>query len=48
MINGNLRLKELSLTISHFRFLKAVLLSRFPDVKLPVTRPEGGASRQEA
>ncbi len=38
----------LTLTIGHFRFLKAVLLSRFPDVKLPVTRPEGGASKQEA
>jgi len=48
MVNGNLRLKELTLTIGHFRFLKAVLLSRFPDVNLPVTRPEGGASKQDA
>jgi len=48
MVNGNLRLKELTLTIGHFKFLKAVLLSRFPDVKLPVARPEGGASIQKS
>jgi hypothetical protein len=31
MVNGNLRLKELASTIGHFKFLKAALLSRFPD-----------------
>lgn len=46
MVKGNLRLKELALTIGHFKFLKTVLLSRFPDAKLPVTRSEGGASKQ--
>ncbi|MBA7468058.1 hypothetical protein ES707_03299 [subsurface metagenome] len=46
MINGNLRLKELALAIGHFKFLKTVLLSRFPDAKLPVTRSERGASKQ--
>lgn len=40
MANGNLRLKELALTIGHFRFLKAALLSRFPDAKL-AARSEG-------
>lgn len=46
LLNGNQRLKELALTISHFKFLKAALLSRFPDAKLAVSRPEGGASGQ--
>jgi|SRR5665213_2082437 len=32
--NGQRRLKELAVTITHFRFLKAALLSRFPDYKL--------------
>lgn len=31
--NGQRRLQELALAISHFRFLKTVILSRFPDVK---------------
>lgn len=31
--NGQRRLQELATTISHFRFLKAALLSRFPDFK---------------
>jgi hypothetical protein len=32
--NGQRRLKELATTISHFKFLKAAILSRFPDFKL--------------
>jgi hypothetical protein len=31
--NGQRRLKELAATISHFRFLKAAMLSRFQDFK---------------
>ena len=31
--NGQRRLQDLALAISHFRFLKAVILSRFPDFK---------------
>jgi hypothetical protein len=31
--NGQRRLQELAATIPHFKFLKAVLLSRFPDFK---------------
>ena len=30
---GQRRLRELAVTISHFRFLKAAMLSRFPDFK---------------
>jgi hypothetical protein len=33
--NGQRRLKELASTISHFKFLKAATLSRFPDYKAP-------------
>lgn len=33
--NGQRRLEELVTTIAHFRFLKAALLSRFPDFKPP-------------
>ena len=33
--SGQRRLQELALTISHFRFLKAATLSRFPDFKPP-------------
>jgi len=33
--NGQRRLEELATTLSHFRFLKAELLSRFPDFKPP-------------
>jgi hypothetical protein len=29
--NGQRRLKELSAAITHFKFLKAAMLSRFPD-----------------
>ena len=43
MVNGNLRLTELTLTIGHFKFLKAALLSRFPDAKPAAARSEGGA-----
>ena len=31
--NGQRRLKELAGTITHFKFLKAATLSRFPDYK---------------
>ena len=34
--NGQRRLEELTNTISHFRFLKAAALSRFPDYKSTV------------
>jgi len=34
--NGQRRLKELNAAITHFRFLKAAILSRFPDFK-PLT-----------
>jgi hypothetical protein len=33
--NGQRRLKELASSISHFKFLKAATLSRFPDFKAP-------------
>lgn len=33
MTNGENRLKDIAVTISHFKFLKAALLSRFPDFK---------------
>jgi hypothetical protein len=33
--NGQRRLKELATTITHFRFMKAAMLSRFPDFKPP-------------
>jgi hypothetical protein len=33
IMNGQRRLKELATEISHFRFLKAAVLSRFPDHK---------------
>lgn len=35
--SGQRRLRELALTISHFRFLKAAMLSRFPDFKPPAS-----------
>lgn len=34
--NGQRRLKELAGEISHFKFLKTAILSRFPDQKAPV------------
>ncbi len=36
--NGQRRLKELANTISHFKFVKAALLSRFPDFQPPQPR----------
>jgi hypothetical protein len=33
--NGQRRLKELATEITHFKFLKAAMLSRFPDFKPP-------------
>lgn len=36
IMNGQRRLKELASEISHFRFMKAAVLSRFPDYKAPV------------
>ena len=33
--SGQRRLQELAVTISHFKFLKAAMLSRFPDFKPP-------------
>jgi hypothetical protein len=36
IINGQRRLKELASEISHLRFMKAAVLSRFPDYKAPV------------
>ena len=33
--NGQRRLKELATEITHFKFLKAAMLSRFPDLKPP-------------
>ena len=35
--NGQRRLKELATAITHFKFLKAATLSRFPDFKPEVT-----------
>jgi hypothetical protein len=33
--NGQRRLKELATTLTHFKFLKAAVLSRFPDLNPP-------------
>jgi hypothetical protein len=33
MANGESRLKDLAVSIGHFKFLKAALLSRFPEFK---------------
>lgn len=35
--NGQRRLKELAEAIAHFKFIKAAVLSRFPDYKSPVS-----------
>jgi len=37
ILNGQRRLKELTSEIAHFRFLKAAVLSRFPDFKTEAT-----------
>jgi hypothetical protein len=34
--NGQRRLKELNSSIAHFKFLKAAVLSRFPEFRAPV------------
>ena len=44
--NGQRRLKELSAAITHFKFLKAAILSRFPDFK-PLT-PNNEQARNSA
>jgi len=36
IMNGQRRLRELASEISHFRFMKATVLSRFPDYKAPI------------
>jgi hypothetical protein len=36
IMNGQRRLQELASEISHFRFMKAAVLSRFPDYKAPI------------
>ena len=41
--NGQRRLKELATSITHFKFLKAALVSRFPDYKPIVAREEFGS-----
>jgi hypothetical protein len=46
VVNGDRRLKELALTIGHLKFLKAALLSRFPDFKPPVDSFKDKASKQ--
>lgn len=33
IVNGQRRLKELGSSITHFKFMKAAMLSRFPDYK---------------
>ncbi len=38
--NGQRRLQELALTISHFKFLKTAILSRFPDFKPPAANKQ--------
>ena len=46
MVNGDRRLKELALMIGHFKFLKAALLSRFPDSNPLASPSKGTASNQ--
>ena len=36
--NGQRRLRDLAVSISHFKFLKTAMLSRFPDYKAPASR----------
>jgi hypothetical protein len=38
IINGQRRLKELSAMISHFKFVKTAMLTRFPDYKSTSTK----------
>ena len=37
ILNGQRRLKELGASIAHFKFLKAAMLSRFPEYKPPAS-----------
>ena len=37
ILNGQRRLKELGASIAHFKFLKAAMLSRFPDYRPPAS-----------
>ena len=39
ILNGQRRLKELATEIAHFKFMKAAVLSRFPDFKVQVQAP---------
>ncbi|HSU53723.1 MAG TPA: hypothetical protein VLT36_06665, partial [Candidatus Dormibacteraeota bacterium] len=39
--NGQKRLNELDVAITHFKFLQTVLMTRFPDLKL---EPKAGTS----
>ena len=34
IVNGKRRLNDLGVTIGHFQFLRAALVTRFPDIKL--------------
>ena len=36
--NGQRRLRDLAVSISHFKFLRTAMLSRFPDYKAPASR----------
>jgi hypothetical protein len=46
LVNGDRRLSEFALMIGHFKFLKAALLSRFPDFKPQVDAAKGNLSRR--
>jgi hypothetical protein len=41
--NGQRRLRELATTITHFKFLKVAILSRFPDFKPPAANNQAAA-----
>jgi hypothetical protein len=43
ILNGQRRLKELADTISHFKFLKTALLTRFPNLKPGLTKQESNS-----
>jgi hypothetical protein len=45
--NGQRRLSELAVTVGHFQFLKAALLTRFPDFKPSEAPPIAGASARK-
>jgi hypothetical protein len=38
ILNGQRRLKELTASIAHFKFLKAAVLSRFPEYRPPASQ----------